>query len=69
MKLKIISIALLVALVPAFAQAKPISTSTHMRPQLFHDRTPKARTRDSHMHAVHARPAKSQPPPSAKEEF
>jgi hypothetical protein len=59
MKLRL-TIALLVALAPVVAQAKPMSGSTHMRPQLFHDRSPKA-----HMHnAGHARKtpsAKSQP--------
>jgi hypothetical protein len=71
MKLKIFTVLIftaLVVLVPALAQAKPMTTS-HMRPQLFHDRTPKVRTHDSHKHEVRVRPVKSPPPPSAKEEF
>ena len=42
MKLKV-SIALLLVLAPALASARPRTMGTHMRPQLFHDRTPKAR--------------------------
>ena len=61
MKLKI-TIALFVALVPALAQAKPMS-SAHMRPQLFHDRAPKVRTHTSRVHEVHLPPQKSPPPP------
>jgi hypothetical protein len=68
MKLKI-SIALLAALTAVFAQAKPISSSAHMRPQLFHDRTPKIRTHESRAHETRVRPQKSQPPPAAKEDF
>ncbi len=41
MKLKV-SIALLLVLAPALASAKPRMVGTHMRPQLFRDRTPKA---------------------------
>ena len=48
MKLKIY-IALLLALAPVVAQAKPRTTSAHTRPQLYHDRAPKARLRDYHM--------------------
>jgi hypothetical protein len=55
MKLKIFTAALMVVLVPALAQAKPRTASAHMRPQLFHDRTPKARTHDH----VHVRQAKT----------
>jgi hypothetical protein len=40
-------IALLVMLAPALALAKPRAASTHMRPQLFRDKTPKARVRQS----------------------
>jgi hypothetical protein len=72
MKLKIFTVLIftaLVALVPVLAQSKPRVGSTRMRPQLFHDRTPKVRTHDTHLHEVHARPAKSPPPTSAKEEF
>jgi hypothetical protein len=42
MKLKV-SIALLLVLTPALASARPRTMGTHMRPQMFHDRTPKAR--------------------------
>jgi hypothetical protein len=68
MKLKI-SIALLIALTPALAQAKPRSGGTHMRPQLFHDRTPKARPRDSRLHEVRMPAPKSPPPAAVKEEY
>jgi hypothetical protein len=47
MKLKIY-IALLLALTPALAQAKPRSTP-YTRPQLYHDRSPKVRLHDYHM--------------------
>lgn len=72
MKLKIFTVLIftaLVALVPALAQSKPRVGSTHMRPQLFHDRAPKVRTHDSHVHEVRVRPAKSQPPPAVKEDY
>lgn len=49
MKLKL-SIALLLVLAPALASAKPRTMSSHMRPQLFHDRTPKA-----HVHVTTVR--------------
>jgi len=68
MKLKI-SIAVLLALAPVLAQAKPISSSAHLRPQLFHDRTPKARVPATHVHQVRVAPPKSPPPPAVKEDF
>jgi hypothetical protein len=49
MKIKI-SIALLLALAPAFASARPKTPTAHMRPQMFHDRTPKARIHQSPPH-------------------
>jgi hypothetical protein len=52
MKLRL-SIALLLTLIPTLAFAKPKTGSSHLRPQLFHDRTPKA-----HVHS--ARPHLSQ---------
>jgi hypothetical protein len=69
MKLKI-SIALLIALTPALAQAKPKSVSAHMRPQLFHDRAPRARVPQTRVHEVRLPAPKSPPPPApAKDEF
>ena len=68
MKLKIFT-ALVVLLVPVFAQAKPRTATTHMRPQLFRDRAPKARLRDAHTHEIKVRPPKSPPPPPVKEDF
>ena len=64
MKLRF-SIALLVALAPVFAQAKPVSGGGHMRPQLFHDRSPKPHVREGHARKVQEPKAKSQPPPTA----
>jgi hypothetical protein len=46
MRLKI-SIALLLALAPSLAFARPRTATTHMRPQLYRDRTPKVRVRDA----------------------
>ena len=51
MKLKI-SIALLLALAPSLAFAKPRTATAHMRPQLFRDRAPKPRVRDYRVHEV-----------------
>jgi hypothetical protein len=42
MKLKL-SIAMLLMVGPAFAQSRPSTSGVHMRPQMFHDHTPKAR--------------------------
>ncbi len=42
-----IYVALLLMLTPSLALAKPRSASTHMRPQLFRDKTPKARVRQA----------------------
>jgi hypothetical protein len=51
MKLKL-SIALLLALAPSLAVAKPKTVTNHMRPQLFRDRTPKVRVREARFHEV-----------------
>jgi len=61
MKLRF-SIALLLAVGPVVAQAKPISGGGHMRPQLFHDRSPKPHVRSVNSKKARAVPAKSQPP-------
>jgi hypothetical protein len=68
MKVKF-SIALLIAFVPGFAQAKPHSASAHMRPSLFHDRTPKPHPHEVHTRGVKAPQPKSPPPPAVKEEY
>jgi hypothetical protein len=51
MKLKI-SIGLLLALAPSLAFARPKTVTTHMRPQLFRDRAPKAHSHEVHLHEV-----------------
>jgi hypothetical protein len=51
MKLKF-TIALLLALAPSLAVAKPKTVTSHMRPQLFRDRTPKVRVREARFHEV-----------------
>jgi hypothetical protein len=56
------SIALLLALGPVVALAKPISSGGHMRPQLFHDRSPKPHVRSVSSKKARGVPAKSQPP-------
>lgn len=68
MKLKVF-IALVIFLVPVLAQAKPRTATAHMRPQLFHDRTPKARTHDARPRGTKVRQPKSPPPPAVKEDF
>jgi hypothetical protein len=49
MKLRL-SIALLLSLIPTLAFAKPKTGSAHLRPQLFHDRTPKAHVHSAKPH-------------------
>jgi hypothetical protein len=49
MKLRL-SIALLLSLTPTLAFAKPKTASGHLRPQLFHDRTPKAHVHSAKPH-------------------
>jgi hypothetical protein len=51
MKLRLI-IALLLTLTPTLALAKPKTGSSHMRPQLFHDRTPKAHVHSAKPHVT-----------------
>jgi hypothetical protein len=53
MKLKI-SIAMLLALAPSLAFARPKTATAHMRPQLFRDRAPKAHVHEAHLHEVKA---------------
>jgi hypothetical protein len=67
MKLRIY-FAVLLAVVPSMAFAKPKTTTAHMRPQLFRDRSPQARVRDSRPRETRVRP-KSPPPPAVKEDF
>jgi hypothetical protein len=57
MRLKI-SIALLLALAPSLAFAKPRTATAHMHPQLFRDRAPKVRVRDTRARQ-HATPVKT----------
>jgi hypothetical protein len=64
-----ISIALLLALAPSMAVAKPRTATTHMRPQLFRDRSPRARLQAPRIHEIKVRPPKSPPPPPVKEDF
>jgi hypothetical protein len=49
MKIKI-SIALLLAVAPALAFARPREATAHVRTQSFHDRTPKARVHEARAH-------------------
>ena len=49
MKLKV-SIALLLALAPSLAFARPKASTGHMRPQLFRDRAPKAHVHEARPH-------------------
>jgi hypothetical protein len=64
-----ISIALLLALTPSLAFAKPKTASSHMRPQLFRDRSPKMHAHISHVHEAKLPPPKSPPPPAVKDDF
>jgi hypothetical protein len=68
MRLKI-SIALLLALAPSLAFARPKTATSHMRPQLFRDRTPKVRSRVNLVHATKLPATKSPPPPAVKDDF
>jgi len=49
MKLKI-SLGLLLALAPAFALAAAKQPTAHLRPQGYHDRSPKAHIQHSYSH-------------------
>lgn len=64
-----LSLALLLALAPSMAFAKPKTATAHMRPQLFRDRTPKARLQTPKIHEIKMKPPKSPPPPVVKEDF
>ena len=66
MKLKVLTA--LVVLIPMLAWAKPKTATAHMRPQLFRDRAPQVRVRDSRPRETRVRPVKSQSPP-VKEDF
>ena len=68
MRLKI-SIALLLALAPALAFAKPRTATGHMHPQLFRDRAPKARVRDTRARGLHGVPIKTAPVVSQGDPF
>lgn len=68
MRLKI-SIALLLALAPSLAFARPKTATSHMHPQLFRDRAPKMRTRDMRVHEAKGPQLKSPPPPAVKEDY
>jgi hypothetical protein len=68
MKLRL-PLLLLLTLIPALAFAKPKTATAHMRPQLFHDRTPKVRTHEVPPHQTHTTPSKiQQPPPPQKDD-
>ena len=60
MKLKFL-IALLLALAPSLAVAKPRTATARMHPQLFRDRAPKPRVRDTRARGLHGVPIKTPP--------
>ena len=64
-----ITIALLLAVAPSLAYARPKTASAHMRPQLFRDRTPRSRLNQLHPHEVRLKPLKNPPPPPSPPEF
>jgi hypothetical protein len=68
MRLKI-SIALLLALAPSLAFAKPKTATAHMHPQLFRDRTPKVKVRDVRARGPHGTPVKTPPVVSQGDPF
>jgi hypothetical protein len=68
MRLKI-SIALLLALAPSLAFAKPKTATGHMHPQLFRDRSPKPRVRDTRARGPHGTPVKTPPVVSQGDPF
>ena len=68
MRLKI-SIALLLALAPSLAFAKPRTATAHMHPQLFRDRAPKVRVRDARARGPHGAPVKTAPVVSQGDPF
>ena len=62
MKLKFL-IVLLLALAPSLAVAKPKTATAHMHPQLFRDRAPKARVRETRTtRQGHTSPVAKTPP-------
>ena len=61
MKLKFL-IVLLFALAPSLAVAKPKTATAHMHPQLFRDRAPKVRVRETRTRQGHASPVAKTPP-------
>lgn len=63
------SIALMLVLVPSLAFARPKTATSHMRPQLFRDRTPKVRPHVAHVHESKLPSPKAPPPPPVKEDF
>ena len=60
MKLKFL-IVLLLALAPSLAVAKPRTATARMHPQLFRDRAPKPRVRDTRARGPHGMPVKTPP--------
>jgi hypothetical protein len=60
MRLKI-SIALLLALAPSLAFAKPRTATARMHPQLFRDRAPKVKVREVRTRPGHASPVRTPP--------
>ena len=68
MKLKFL-IALLLALAPSLAVAKPRTATARMHPQLFRDRAPKPRVRDTRARGPHGMPVKTPPVVSQGDPF
>ena len=68
MRLKI-SIALFLALAPSLAFAKPRTATARMHPQLFRDRSPKPRMRDTRARGLHGVPIKAPPVVSQGDPF
>jgi hypothetical protein len=67
MKLKVLTA--LVVLIPMLAWAKPKTATAHMRPQLFRDRAPKPRVRDTRARGLHGVPIKTSPVVSQGDPF
>ena len=68
MKLKFL-ITLLLALAPSLAVAKPRTATARMHPQLFRDRAPKPRVRDTRARGPHGMPVKTPPVVSQGDPF
>lgn len=60
---------LLLAVAPSAAFARPKTATSHMRPQLFRDRTPKVRQHVNLVHEAKLPAPKSPPPPAVKDDF